>query len=188
MNEQDKGKTPDEETPKPEGEGNGKKSGTNLETASLDAFPDELRDYIKQLRAENAKNRKAAREAEQEKKQREEQELKQKQEWQKLAEKYQADLAKLQTELDDERKAALRMKVAQAIGLPAKLADRIKGDTEDEMTADAQDMLAELNVKKDRPAGHNDAKEGTGSKGGGASTKLSVEELAARKRSAGHYN
>lgn len=57
-----------------------------------------------------------------------------------------ADSAKL---LDDFKKANLRQKVALEKGVPAKWVDRLRGETEEEIAADADEILADL-VKDDR--------------------------------------
>ena len=45
-------------------------------------------------------------------------------------------------------RASLRFKVGNAKGLPARLTERLQGDTEEEMAADADALLAEMKPKK----------------------------------------
>jgi len=55
----------------------------------------------------------------------------------------QREAAAAQKAVDAER-AALRLKVGQLKGLPVVLAERLQGDTEDELIADADRLLAEI--------------------------------------------
>lgn len=48
----------------------------------------------------------------------------------------------LQKELEATKKANLRLKVATSKSLPAELVDRLRGETEDELTADADSLLS----------------------------------------------
>lgn len=61
-------------------------------------------------------------------------------------------------------KALLRFRVAATKGLPAELADRLQGDSEDELNEDA-DRLLELVKRKDKPSGDVDAGKGEGGEG-----------------------
>jgi hypothetical protein len=62
----------------------------------------------------------------------------QKSEKQKLEER----TAAAERERDEARVESLRLKVAIAKKLPAELAERLRGETEDELTADAESLLA----------------------------------------------
>jgi len=58
--------------------------------------------------------------------------------------KEQAKAAKFEAELKETKLAIVRRDVAAKIGLPSVLADRLKGITEDEITADATALLETL--------------------------------------------
>jgi hypothetical protein len=58
--------------------------------------------------------------------------------------KAQEKAAKLEAELKAKDVSILRRDIAAKVGLPAVLADRLKGETEDEITADAQALLDTL--------------------------------------------
>jgi len=75
-------------------------------------------------------------EIEAERKKAEEERLKEEQRWRELAEKYEQELRRT-------KRAYLAAKVAQEVGLPPVLAERLRGETEEEMRQDAQ-QLAEL--------------------------------------------
>jgi len=60
-----------------------------------------------------------------------------------------ADEAKI--ELEKLRSAKVRADIALELGLPAKWVGRLQGDTEDELRADAAEILADLNKPK-KPA------------------------------------
>lgn len=62
--------------------------------------------------------------------------------------KAQRDAAEAKTEADNLRKDNLRKTVALNAGLPGKWADRLRGDTEEEMAADAATILADLGKPK----------------------------------------
>jgi len=49
---------------------------------------------------------------------------------------------------EEAERAALRAQVAMAKGLPPKLGARLQGDTQQEMEADADDLLAEIGSQK----------------------------------------
>jgi TolA-binding protein len=116
----------------------------------------EVNDQLKQMSDRLA-------EIEQERKEAEERQLKDQEKWQELAEKRAQELAA-------ERRARLRLQVASSKGIPADLADRLQGETADEMAADADRMLEYL-----KPS------EGPGvppKKPGGGSTKLDLESMS----------
>jgi hypothetical protein len=58
--------------------------------------------------------------------------------------KAQRDAADARTEAENLRKDNLRKTVALTAGLPAKWAERLRGDTEEEMASDAASILADL--------------------------------------------
>jgi hypothetical protein len=55
-----------------------------------------------------------------------------------------------EAELKTERKNNMRLKVTSAKGLPVELADRLKGETEDEMVKDADTLLAFLKTSENQ--------------------------------------
>jgi hypothetical protein len=57
-------------------------------------------------------------------------------------ENWKALFEKTQGELKTERVNNLRLRVASSKGLPAELVDRLRGETEDELTKDAESLLA----------------------------------------------
>jgi len=91
-----------------------------------------------QLRAVQAK----LSEYEKREKEREEQELQQQGEYKKLLDQTKSDL-------ETTRAEALRLRVAIKKGIPAELIDRLKGDTEEDLEADADALLAL--VKRESP-------------------------------------
>lgn len=116
------------------------------------------RDYVEDLRRENAKWRKQVRDVEarlaeldSERKSADEKRLADQQEWQTLAEQRAAEIAKLTDQLKQKEVDVLRVRVAAEFGLNVPLdedgsetlADRLRGDTEDAIRADAQ-KLAKL--------------------------------------------
>ncbi len=56
-------------------------------------------------------------------------------------------LSEAERRAETAEKAALRFRVGTAKGLPARLTERLQGDNEEEMAADADALLAELNPK-----------------------------------------
>jgi len=111
------------------------------------------RDYVEELRAENARRRVRARELAQElerlrqqMKEREENELAEQQQWRTLADKRQKELEELRQQLRAREVALLRTRIASEYGLTVvineetgeTLGDRLRGENEDELRADAQ--------------------------------------------------
>lgn len=72
------------------------------------------------------------------------------------AEKLVERLATAERERDALRTEAVRARVALTKGLPPELADRLRGDTEDEMAADADALLALVPAVTSRPRGDVD--------------------------------
>ena len=66
-------------------------------------------------------------------------------------EKAQRDAAEAAQELTNLRRDSLRQKVALDAGLPAKWVGRLQGDSEEDLRADAMEILADLN-KTRKPA------------------------------------
>jgi hypothetical protein len=99
----------------------------------------------------------------------------QKTEQQKLADQ----LAAVTAERDAAHGQLLRHRVAVAKGLTADLVDRLRGDTEDELSADADQLLALVSKKDDsetRPGPRPDLSQGAQ---GGAGTSTAQQFAAA---------
>lgn len=88
----------------------------------------EINDQFKTLKADWDKAQKSAQTAK-------ETELKEQQKWQKLYEEREAELSR-------EKQTNTRLRVATTKGLPADLVDRLQGSTEEELSADAEKLLA----------------------------------------------
>lgn len=65
-------------------------------------------------------------------------------EWQKLAEQRKAEIAEKDTQITEERAKNLRLQVASEKGLPADLVDRLRGATQEEISKDADALLAHI--------------------------------------------
>lgn len=74
----------------------------------------------------------------------EEKRLQEEAKWQQLAEKREKELQAMQAQLQEASVNQLRLQVAAQHGLPTDLAARLVGSTLEELTADAQKMLAYL--------------------------------------------
>ena len=98
-------------------------------------------------------------------------------EWKKLAEKAQADLAEAQRQATEAQQALLRREVGAKYNLPPTLVDRLRGDTPEELDADAQALLAAL----PKPAAPN-INSGTGN--GRVPTPGVMDEQAKRELAA----
>jgi hypothetical protein len=139
---------------------------------SVDNLPEWAQKLIKELRGENASHRKAKKQAEEEA---EVASRKAAEEQGKFKELYEKELAKreeAEAEVKQLALDALKSKVASEVGLPQQLASRLAGETEDEIKADAQAVLAAL----PKHTLDNDAGRGTG--GPGTQTpQMSEEEI-----------
>jgi hypothetical protein len=129
-----------------------------VKAVKVEDLPDDIQKLIKELRAENAKNRKAANDAETKAAADAEAKSKEQGEFKKLFEARDKELSDLKAELTKRERQDLQRKVAERVGIPAKLALRLNGDTEAEMETDAQEVLAAL----PKGVATNDAKRGTG--------------------------
>lgn len=166
---------------KPEGDSD---RGSDGETPP-DWVKDPARAYaeIQKLRQSEAARRTKERELEErlaaiesEKKAAAEKDLADKGEWQQIAEQREAEKAALEAKLAEQERAALRLRVGVAAGLPAELIDRLKGSTEAELTADAETLKSLV------PQGTPKPPSTTTSVPGGQGAGLTYEE---RKRR--HY-
>jgi len=97
-------------------------------------------DYVRSLRQEAAKYRTQAKDLAEKAAKYDEYVESQKSEQERVAESLDATTR----ERDELKHELLRMKVAQAKQLPASLVDRLRGDTEEDMLADADALLAGL--------------------------------------------
>jgi ribosome-binding ATPase YchF (GTP1/OBG family) len=114
--------------------------------AELDA------EIAKRLERERAKTAKAAEDAESERKRKEAETAGQ---WEEVNRQLTAENVRLKAEKAEAEKAALRLKVATELGLPVQLADRLKGDDEEAMKADAKTILDLLpKAEKTTPVGN----------------------------------
>lgn len=98
---------------------------------------EKIRKALKEANAEAAKHRKAAEAAEAERKAKAEAEMTELQKVAKRAEE-------LEAALKGERKARLQQEAAAKVGLPAKLASRLQGETPEELEEDAKAILESL--------------------------------------------
>ena len=70
----------------------------------------------------------------------------------------------LESELNDERRARIRERVARQMQLPDSLADVLKGDTEDEMREHAERLVADLPAIKPKAQSAKDGSNTAGAK------------------------
>ena len=98
---------------------------------------EQIRAALKKANGEAAKYRKTAETVEAERKAKAEAEMTELQ-------KAQARAAELEAELTKTKRASMQSEIAAKVGLPAKLASRLQGNTPEEMEADAKDILETL--------------------------------------------
>lgn len=123
--------------------------------ASAETIPDWAKDpkrameIVTELRTENAKTRTSARDLEKRleaiekaRQQADEQQLVDQNKWKEIAEKRDAELKQLQETLQKAQQQALRTQIVAEFGLPAPLADRLQGTTDEELRADAEKLKA----------------------------------------------
>jgi len=106
----------------------------------MDKLPEWAQRLVKELRQENAGHRKKAKDAEELGAKAEEQRLADEKKFQELAEKRAKELDTIKAELAAERLTRLRGEVAAAAGLPATLAERLRGTSKEELEADAKEL------------------------------------------------
>ena len=125
-----------EQTPEPQAEGvqEAPQPGGDEQPATYD------REYVERLRRDTAKFRNEAKANAEAAKRLAALEDAQKSESQRQTEQLQA----LQRERDEAAQALARYRVATAKGVPADLVDRLRGNNEDELTEDADRLLAIL--------------------------------------------
>lgn len=118
------------------------------ETTPTDDLPDWAKDpakvvaMVRDLRKENADHRKAKQSAESAAQQAETARLAEQGEFKKLYEEATRQLTELQSQLKASQVQALRSKVASELGIPPQLAERLRGETEEEMKQDAESLKA----------------------------------------------
>lgn len=127
--------------------------------------------------------REKAKAQEREQKAREEAERKAAEEQGKFKELYEATLAKAE-QAEQQRKALelqmLRNKVAQDVGIPGALADRLRGETQEELEADAKQLLETLPKSDPKAPSLNGGAGGKDRKPGAAIPSLEeMKEMAA---------
>jgi cobalamin biosynthesis Mg chelatase CobN len=128
-----------EETQQPEmGEPQEQPNPTPAEMVSISAAElAEIRSALKKANGEAARYRKTAEQVETERKAKEEAEMTALEKANKRAEEAEARAARLERE-------RLQVAAAKKAGLPEELADRLKGETPEELEADAQAILSKL--------------------------------------------
>jgi Arc/MetJ family transcription regulator len=94
-----------------------------------------------------------------------------------LFEKQQADLQAAAERIKAMELNTLRRDIATKVGLPAAFVDRLRGETEADIEADAKGLLEAL----PRVAPN------INSQSGGKAQPLTAADIAAKKRSSGHY-
>jgi hypothetical protein len=111
---------------------------TTTETAATESTSSE---EVARIRAALAKANKEAERLRLKEKEREDAQLSE-------IEKAKRDADEAKIELEKLRSAKVRADIALELGLPAKWVGRLQGDTEDELRADAAEILADLNKPK----------------------------------------
>ena len=101
-------------------------------------------------------------------------------EWEKLAKQLEEELNKAKADLAAKDLEVKKQAIASKVGLPAAFADRLKGNTDEELEADAKVILAAL-PRQDKPvAGINPTNPGETST---AETKEQINERLFGKKS-----
>jgi anthranilate phosphoribosyltransferase len=103
----------------------------------IQAELERTRAALKKANGEAAKYRKTAEQVEQERKDKEEAEMT-------ALEKANKRAADLEAELNRTKRESLQKEIAAKVGLPARLATRLQGETPEEMEADAKAILEDL--------------------------------------------
>lgn len=76
--------------------------------------------------------------------------LKEQSEWQKLAEQHEARVKELESEIGRRDQLDLRRRVAAKHSLPTALAERLAGDTEEALDADAKELAKLVKTEEER--------------------------------------
>jgi len=117
-------------------------AGTTASTRGIDSFPEEAQDYIRRLRAENAKHRTDLKERETRLKEFEDA-------GKSAAEKLEEDRAAAEGRATSAETKLLRFEVAAEKGLPLSLAGRLQGSTKEELSADADKLKQDFGITDD---------------------------------------
>lgn len=156
---------------------------TKVSLEQLQAELQSAQKRIKELNAESAKHRKEADDAAKAKADAEAKALAEQGNFKTLYEKAQADL-----QAEKQAKAAIelslkRERIAQEVGLPALLAERLRGETDEELRADAKALLGVAKGAMPTHAGGTDSNSGRGNATG---TDITAE-VVQRKAGDGGY-
>lgn len=125
--------------------------------APADDFPDWAKDpakvlaMVKELREENAKWRKEKKAVEESASKAETQRLTEQGEFKRLYEEASTQLQQLRDELKASQVVALRAKVASELGIPPQLAERLQGESEEELRLDAEKLKAVIPAASGTP-------------------------------------
>lgn len=129
----------------------------------LDKLPSSVQEYIKKLRGENADRRKSAKSEKQradelaaelakrdkDKETAAEAELAAQKRFEELAQKKAQEAQEWKQKYEAELQSRVRERIAIQAGLPSFMADRLKGDTEEALKADAEQLAAFIVKPKD---------------------------------------
>ena len=146
--EEEKGQEPQEE----------QLDAEQTDDARSDALDAEaLKQQIAEVRKEAASYRRKLRDLESSQQLAQEAKLKEEKKWQELAELKDKELTELKANLEDQALQNLRLEVAMRLGLPVKFADRLKGNSREELEEDATEILALLpkSAEPQRPTAPN---------------------------------
>ena len=144
MEEEEKGQEPNETPPGAEQTDD---AGSESLTTRIAVMEKELSD----ARKENASWRKKLRAQEEAQKEAQEAKLAEDKKWEELAKLKEAELTGLKARVEAETLHGLRLEVAMRTGLPVKFADRLQGSSQEELEADAAEILALLPKSADTP-------------------------------------
>jgi len=100
-----------------------------------------LKSALQTEREQRKEHERTKRETERVREEQEAQKLAEQQKWEELAARREREMAGLKAEIEQERMTTLRLRVAQAKGLPSELVGRLQGATEEELNADADALL-----------------------------------------------
>lgn len=150
----------------PENNGNDG-AGNGTDEFKIDDLPPEAQKIIRDLRKENAKHRTDKQAVKGELDEFKAWKESQKTELQKAQER----AAELEKELNSSKVASRQLAAAKKAGLDLELADRIRGDSDDEMLEDAKDLAKRFGEKGEK--GTNRGVAGTSGKGAVGTGKTS---------------
>lgn len=161
----------EENTTGQEPENNGNDDGTQTGTEfKIEDLPPEAQRIIKDLRKENAKHRTDKQAVKSELDEYKAWKDSQKSELQRAQER----AAELEKELTSSKKASKQIAAAKKAGLDLDLADRIRGESDDEMLEDAKSLAQLFGAEKDGGKGSNRGVAGTSGKGAVGTGKSST--------------